>query len=375
MPRINARLGVFVTGAVLFILLVCKFVPASPVNLNSVWERPPRIPYENGVPYDRANATFVTVVRSKDLWEHLVLTIRDVEDRFNRNYHYDWVFMTDGEFDPEFVKVTSALTSGEVTYVTIPTAEWTFPDWIDKEEVFQGRQKLAGKHALPSDVGSRQHLSRFLAGFLWRQPELEKYRYFWRIDSDVKLHCDIDYDVFKFMEENGKKVGFAVTLFDYVDHIPSLWAKTKLFLEEFPHYKNGDSLMSFISDDDGEHYNRCKFWTNFEIGDLDFWRSKAYRDYFDYLDREGGFYYEMWGDGPIHTIAASLFLSKDEIHYFDDVGYYHTPFNSCPLDEQVRLKKRCACDPVNHFAHKDFSCLPQYYRSKNLDKNGNPLKG
>ena len=37
----------------------------------------------------------------------------------------------------------------------------------------------------------------------------------------------------------------------------------------------------------GQHgeYNLCHFWSNFEIGDLRFFRSEAYQRYFSYLDR------------------------------------------------------------------------------------------
>lgn len=34
-------------------------------------------------------------------------------------------------------------------------------------------------------------------------------------------------------------------------------------------------------------------WSNFEIGDLDFWRGEAYTKFFDFLDKKGGFYYEV----------------------------------------------------------------------------------
>lgn len=37
--------------------------------------------------------------------------------------------------------------------------------------------------------------------------------------------------------------------------------------------------------------------SNFEIARIDFWRSEAYRAYFDHLDKSGGFFYERWGDG------------------------------------------------------------------------------
>lgn len=42
--------------------------------------------------------------------------------------------------------------------------------------------------------------------------------------------------------------------------------------------------------------------------------------FFNHLESEGGFYYERWGDAPVHSIAANLFLNKDEIHFFDDIG-------------------------------------------------------
>lgn len=34
-------------------------------------------------------------------------------------------------------------------------------------------------------------------------------------------------------------------------------------------------------------------WSNFEIGDLEFWRGEAYSKFFDFLDEKGGFYYEV----------------------------------------------------------------------------------
>ena len=34
-------------------------------------------------------------------------------------------------------------------------------------------------------------------------------------------------------------------------------------------------------------------WSNFEIANMDFWRGEAYSKFFDFLDRKGGFYYEV----------------------------------------------------------------------------------
>ena len=43
---------------------------------------------------------------------------------------------------------------------------------------------------------------------------------------------------------------------------------------------------------DGETYNMCHFWSNFEIARLDWFRSKEYEDFFQMMDRSGGFWME-----------------------------------------------------------------------------------
>jgi mannosyltransferase len=43
---------------------------------------------------------------------------------------------------------------------------------------------------------------------------------------------------------------------------------------------------------EGEVYNMCHFWSNFEIARLDWFRSQEYNDFFDMMDRSGGFWME-----------------------------------------------------------------------------------
>jgi mannosyltransferase len=62
-------------------------------------------------------------------------------------------------------------------------------------------------------------------------------------------------------------------------------------------------------------YSTCHFWSNFEIADLSFWRGEAYEDYFAHLDRAGGFFYERWGDAPVHSVALGLFEDASKIHW------------------------------------------------------------
>jgi alpha 1,2-mannosyltransferase len=103
---------------------------------------------------------------------------------------------------------------------------------------------------------------------------------------------------------------------------------------------------------------------------MDFWRGEAYMAFFDYLDRTGGFYYEVrtyistvsplllqltvdaikrWGDAPVHSIAAALFAGKSRIHFFREIGYEHSPYTHCPADEVLWKRGRCTCDPARSF--------------------------
>jgi mannosyltransferase len=43
---------------------------------------------------------------------------------------------------------------------------------------------------------------------------------------------------------------------------------------------------------EGEKYNMCHFWSNFEIARLDWFRSKEYEDFFQMMDHSGGFWME-----------------------------------------------------------------------------------
>ncbi|PYI28402.1 glycosyl transferase [Aspergillus indologenus CBS 114.80] len=316
---------------------------------------------------DRMNATFVTLARNSDLWE-MVKSIRTVEDRFNRNYHYDWVFLNDKPFDDEFIKITSALVSGETHYGVIPKEHWSYPEWIDQEKAKKVRQEMGEKKIIYGDSESYRHMCRYESGFFFRHPLMLNFEYYWRVEPSIELYCDVPLDPFRFMKENNKKYSFTLSLYEYYDTIPTLWDTTQKFVGEHPEHIASDNSMGFLSDDGGKTYNKCHFWSNFEVGSLEWLRSKAYIDYFETLDHAGGFFYERWGDAPVHSIAAGLLLDKDQIHFFDEIGYYHVPFTHCPTEEKKRLDLRCSCNPSENFDWKGYSCTSRYFQINNLDK-------
>ncbi|THC99794.1 hypothetical protein EYZ11_000724 [Aspergillus tanneri] len=303
-------------------------------------------------PAGRVNATFVTLARNSDTWD-IAKSIRQVEDRFNRDYHYDWVFLNDKPFDDTFKKVTTALVSGNTFYGVIPTEHWSYPNWIDQNKASEVRKEMGEKRIIYGDSESYRHMCRYESGFFFRHPLMLNYEYYWRVEPSIELYCDIAFDPFRFMKENNKKYSFVISLYEYYDTIPTLWDSVKKFMKNHPeHIAEGNSI-DFLSDDGGETYNKCHF---------------EYIDYFESLDRDGGFFYERWGDAPVHSIAAGLMLKKEEIHFFNEIAYYHIPFTHCPTGEQLRLDLKCNCKPEDNFDWKGYSCTSRYFQINNMKK-------
>lgn len=62
------------------------------------------------------------------------------------------------------------------------------------------------------------------------------------------------------------------------------------------------------------------------------------------------------GDAPAHSIAAALFLNRDEIHFANSIGYFHLPFLHCPLQEN---NPTCACDSGHQDAFGESGSAPK----------------
>ena len=61
---------------------------------------------------------------------------------------------------------------------------------------------------------------------------------------------------------------------------------------------------------EGETYNMCHFWSNFEIARFDFFRSKQYEDFFKTLEDSGGFWQERVTQTTIILLLFILFPQK-----------------------------------------------------------------
>jgi len=288
---------------------------------------------------DRVNATILSLVRNEEL-DQLLQSMRDLERTWNSKFNYPWTFLNDVPFTAEFKRRTRAATAAPVHYELIPPSHWSTPSWINQDLYHESIEALTEQNVQYMSKTSYHQMCRWNSGLFYHHPALQQYKYYWRVEPNVHFFCDIDYDIFAYMSDHNKTYGFTITLYDSPASIASLWPATEAFLAT-PHgskHLHPSNALPWLTDSKHrpEHtekangYSTCHFWSNFEIADMDFFRAPAYSAYFSHLDRAGGFFYERWGDAPVHSIGVALFEDKDKIHWFRDIGYQHIPFFNCP---------------------------------------------
>jgi len=326
----------------------------------------------------KANATFVILARNGDL-KPVIESLKQIEDRFNWKYNYPYVFLNDADFNSTFKETIQNYTSAPVEFGKIDPKMWGFPDWIDPKVAKEGIEKQGDQAIMYGGMESYHAMCRFYSGFFYKHELLAKYEWYWRLEPEIKYFCDITYDPFLRMIESNKTYGFTIAVKELKETVPNifryasaykrvnnltsqgLWEmfvepqpeKTEELPEDDPNYKHplpeeilrGDPSRASLPTIDpeameGEKYNMCHFWSNFEIARLSWFRSKEYEDFFQMMDRSGGFWMERWGDAPIHSLAAGALLAPRDIHYFRDFGYRHTTIQHCPANAPARQMPR-----------------------------------
>ncbi|KAJ2881846.1 hypothetical protein H4R27_003822 [Coemansia aciculifera] len=258
--------------------------------------------------YDvQANASFVVLIRNREMNEFRA-TMRQLEDRFNGKYHYPYLFLNDEPFTDEFMQTIAASTTSNVTFALIPQDHWSVPEFVDESRALAARQQMAANNVIYGGSLSYRHMCRFNSGFFYKHPLLQSVDWYWRVEPGVDFYCDLDYDPFKYMEDNGKLYSFVIALKELELTIPSLWDHTLEYM--LVNNITSDLMSYFVTETGG--YNLCHFWSNFEIASLNWLRSPAYDSFFQALDRAGGFFMERWGDAPVHSIAAGMLLNYEQ---------------------------------------------------------------
>ncbi|GMM28638.1 putative mannosyltransferase [Martiniozyma asiatica (nom. inval.)] len=390
--------------------------------------RDPLVEAEN----PRTNSAFVVLARNSEI-DGVILSMRSLERRFNQWFNYPWIFLNDEKFSAEFKKRVLEVASGRVKFGLIPKSKWNFKEAQSDPILFDEAIDSQGDRSIMyGNMKSYHSMCRFYSGYFFEHPLVKNLDWYWRVEPDVDFYCDLTYDPFVEMEKHGKKYGYTIAIKELVNTVPSLFRRTKQFVNEnniqLPdswnlfstnhrffkgknenqyndvkdfnglinklelktpynlainylklsnnknnnnnneneneneneNYKN-NNLLNLKNFDknlltalvkhstkkglknsvhevyDGEEYNLCHFWSNFEIASNELFTSPEYKQYYDFLESTHGFFTERWGDAPIHSLAAGLFLNLSEIHYFRDIGYKHSTLAHCPYNSPNQL--------------------------------------
>lgn len=223
---------------------------------------------------------------------NLIIVWLNLHSRFNRKFGYPYVFLNDEPFTDTFKESIRAMTDAPIQFGLVPEEMWSVPTWVNESMMNENFAAYEAQRVLYGGSLSYRHMCRFNSGFFYRHPLLASYDYYWyvrvwmidanfhsnivdwkrRVEPGVHFYCDLDYDPFLFMQENGKEYGFTITLEEIPETIPSIWRHT---LEFARRNKLNTTLLRMFGDEDG--YNLCHFWSNFEIASLNLWRDEKYQ--------------------------------------------------------------------------------------------------
>ncbi|TPX34709.1 hypothetical protein SmJEL517_g02677 [Synchytrium microbalum] len=290
------------TWIILSVLMVFLWFQLTPRHN----EKPPR---ENGV--------ILSLLRNEDLPE-LLETLKNFEERFNHRWHYPYLMLNNEEFSTEFMESVQSATESQVQFGLVE--DFDFPDFINQTEAKEFMAKSTIEHG---NETAYHHMCRWFSYPFINHELLAPYHWYWRLEPHVKFHCDIPYDPLAYMAKNHIRYGFAVVSRERPYTLPSILRATKNYLKK-RNLVSTDLLDEFVFEEaaDGS-FEICQFYNNLEIVDLSLLRTRAYYEYFDYMDRLLGFYLERWGDAPIRTIYVAMTLPRSQIHHFADFGYEH----------------------------------------------------
>lgn len=155
---------------------------------------------------------------------------------------------------------------------------------------------------------------------------LKRYKWYWRLEPDVDFTCAITYDPFVQMARHKKVYGFTIALWEVGKSCPSLFRSMADWKEMMGIPTNGlwkamvspswvpypfRRFMSWLPYRDvrGDEWNLCHYWSNFEIADMDVFRTRAYQDLFEYLDKKGGFYFERVSHYMLSNMTLNIRLT------------------------------------------------------------------
>ena len=330
-----------VTSSLAFAFFVPKFLNVLPDSQDRSAQWSTSTFFNKTNASHRINACIFILSRNSDL-DDLTRTIRELELRFNSAFNYPYVVVNDVEFTDDFKRTIASATNATVEFGIVPPEHWSVPKWINRAKLVRKFKKEMSRLQRGTEISYHQ-MCRFFAGFFFRHPLTLKYDYFMRLDTKVELPCPFGEDPFETLVAKNKSYGFTISLEEEPATIPSLWHRILRWMKkrELTFANDLGELRGIAARKGGlprtHNPDECPldlfhFWNNFEVAEFALFRDPLYISYFEHLDRTGGFFYERWGDAPVHTFYILSMVPLTRVYRFKDIGYGHTGRFNWPQD-------------------------------------------
>jgi len=159
---------------------------------------------------------------------------------------------------------------------------------------------------------SYRSMCRFWSGLFYQHPSLLPYDYYWRLDTDGYLISPTTFNPFDVMRRENLLYATRILMGESDLAVVGLREAMDEYFQ-----KLGVPRPPSVADKTSIYY------TNFEFGKLDWFRSPVYQNLFAHLDSKAGFHHKRWGDAPVHTYAVDTLIPTGQMRYFDEIGYQH----------------------------------------------------
>ncbi|KAG0242504.1 hypothetical protein BGX31_000278 [Mortierella sp. GBA43] len=177
-------------------------------------------------------------------------TIRQVEDRFNRDRNYPWVILSPLPLTNRSQILVRHLSKGVMSFGAIPHEQWRLPTWIQAAKVRNGDYAKMRMGMNKTSLMTR-HRWRYMSGFLAQHELLDPYEFFWRIDPGVEMFCDMEDDPMTMMKYSAQKFAWSVSSVVNDAGVPSAWSFIQKFKAIHPHLLPSDNDEAFLRRESG----------------------------------------------------------------------------------------------------------------------------
>ncbi|KAG9694066.1 kinase-like protein, partial [Aureobasidium melanogenum] len=166
---------------------------------------------------------------------------------------------------------------------------WGYPDHIDQDAARIQIKEQGDRGLVHAGQESYHHMCRFYSLKFYDHPAIQPYKWYWRIEPGISFTCPINFDPFAYMSREKKRYAYAIALQEVGSTVRSLYRVVSDYKDrmKIAPSRYWDALvdpswaplpirwllrLAPYRDVNGDEWNLCHFWNNFEIADLDFFR-------------------------------------------------------------------------------------------------------